>query len=34
MARIGEWMDVDATTVLARLRRRGVKMRDTHGRDR
>jgi len=34
LARIGERMDVDPTTVLIRLRERGVRMRDTHGRER
>jgi Mn-dependent DtxR family transcriptional regulator len=31
LARIGERMQVDPTTVLARLRERGVRMRDTQG---
>jgi hypothetical protein len=34
LARIGERMGVDPTTVLARLPERGVRMRDTHGRER
>jgi predicted HTH domain antitoxin len=34
LARIGEWMGVDPTTVLNRLRERGVRMRDVHGRER
>jgi hypothetical protein len=34
LARIGERMGVDATTVLNRLRDRGVKTRDAQGRER
>jgi DNA-directed RNA polymerase specialized sigma24 family protein len=34
LARIGERMQVDPATVLTRLRGRGVRMRDTQGRER
>lgn len=34
LARIGERMGVDPTTVLNRLRERGVRMRDAQGRER
>jgi DNA-directed RNA polymerase specialized sigma24 family protein len=34
LARIGERMNVDGTTVLARLRERGVRTRDAQGRGR
>jgi hypothetical protein len=34
LARIGGRMAVDPTAVLARLRDRAVRMRDTHGRER
>lgn len=34
LARIGERMGVDPTTVLAKLRDRGVRMRDIQGRER
>ena len=34
LARIGERMGVDPTTVLARFQERGVRMRDTQGRER
>jgi hypothetical protein len=34
LARIGARLDVDAGTVHSALRARGVRMRDTHGRDR
>jgi hypothetical protein len=34
LARIGEHLSVDPTTVLNRLRERGVPTRDTHGRPR
>ena len=33
LARIGQKMTVDPTTVLTRLRERGVQTRDTHGRE-
>jgi len=32
LARVGEHLAVDPTTVLNRLRERGVRTRDTHGR--
>jgi hypothetical protein len=32
LARIGEHLKVDPTTVLSQLRRRGIPTRDTHGR--
>lgn len=34
LARIGEHLSVDPTTVLSRLRKGGVPTRDTHGRPR
>ncbi|MGQ0776414.1 MAG: helix-turn-helix domain-containing protein [Pseudonocardiales bacterium] len=34
LARIGEQMGVDPTTVLTRLRERGLRRRDTRGRER
>lgn len=34
LAQIGQRMDVDPTTVLNRLRERGVRMRDPHRRAR
>ncbi len=34
LARVGKHFDVDPTTVLNRLRERGVRTRDTHGRAR
>lgn len=34
LVRIGEQFDVHARTVQRRLRERGVRMRDTHGRER
>lgn len=34
LARIGRKLSVDPTTVLTKLRERGVRMRDTHGRER
>jgi hypothetical protein len=34
LARVGEHLNVDHTTVLTKLRERGVPTRDTHGRPR
>ncbi|MGH3631027.1 MAG: helix-turn-helix domain containing protein [Sciscionella sp.] len=34
LVRIGARMNVNSTTVLNRLQERGVRMRDTHGRER
>ena len=34
LARVGEHLSVDPTTVLNRLRERGMPTRDTHGRSR
>jgi transcriptional regulator of aromatic amino acid metabolism len=34
LARIGERLGVDHTTVLTKLRERGIPTRDTHGRPR
>lgn len=34
LARVGERLDVDPTTVLARLRERGTPTRDSYGRSR
>jgi hypothetical protein len=34
LARVGEHLRVDPTTVLNRLRERGIPTRDTHGRPR
>lgn len=34
LARVGEHLDVDPTTVLNRLQERGIRTRDTHGRAR
>ncbi|WP_416333282.1 hypothetical protein, partial [Amycolatopsis echigonensis] len=34
LARVGQHLNVDHTTVLTKLRERGVPTRDTHGRPR
>jgi DNA-directed RNA polymerase specialized sigma24 family protein len=34
LARVGEHLGVDPTTILNRLRRRGVRTRDAHGQPR